>query len=131
MPEPKSTKWLTTLDAPNIYKKQKPDTKLNAYTMPVDTAKTETNAALSTGDPKQNQGTRAQSPAPADKTAMRIGAVAQSTGNARILPATPKQQNTAPKETIKTQQQQEKKETGKEEKRKKKTTTKSEYCMQM
>ena len=101
MPEPKSTKYWTTLDAPNIYKKQKPDTKLNAYTMPVDTAKTERKAALPTGDPKQNQGTRAQSPAPADKTAMRIGAVSQSTGNARILPATRKQQNTAPKETLK------------------------------
>ena len=98
--------------------------------MPVGTAKTETNAALPTGDPKQNQGTRAQSPAPADKTAMRIGAVAQSTGNARILPATRKQQNTVPKETIKNQQQQqEKKETGKKEK--KKTTTKSEYYTQM
>ena len=76
--------------------------------MPVDSAKTETNAALPTGDPKQNQGTRAQSPAPADKTAMRIGAVAQSTGNAMILPATQKEQITAPKETIKNQQQKEK-----------------------
>ena len=98
--------------------------------MPVDTAKKETNAALPTGDPKQNQGTRAQSPAPADKTATRIGAVAQLTGNARILPATQKQQNTVPKQTIK-KKQQEKKETGKEEKRKKKTTTKSEYYTQM
>ena len=75
--------------------------KLNAYIMPVDTAKTGTNEALPNGDLTQNQETRAQSPAPANKTAVRIGAVTQSTGNARILPATPKQQNTAPKETLK------------------------------
>ena len=95
--------------------------------MPVDTAKTETNAALPTRDLKQNQGTRAQSPAPADKTAMRIVAEAQSTGNARILPATRKQQNTARKETMKKPTTT----TGKKETGKKETTTKSEYYMQM